>query len=81
MGNLNEIVKESDGSLPAYAWPGGYPILYFTQNGLTVCPKCAMTETSDPVTDYFIHWEGTPEQCEDCNVMVESAYGEVDQEG
>lgn len=26
--------------LPAYAWPGGYPIFYVFMDGGVICPKC-----------------------------------------
>ena len=29
------------GELPAYAWPGGYQIVYIAGDGETLCPKCA----------------------------------------
>jgi hypothetical protein len=66
-----------DGKLPAWAWPGGYPLIYVTENGLTVCPPCANeADTSDPVTDGDVFWEGAPLTCEDCGKLIESAYGE-----
>lgn len=27
--------------LPEFAWPGGYPIVYFDKQGNTICPECA----------------------------------------
>lgn len=27
--------------LPAYAWPGGYPIVYIFRDGGACCPECA----------------------------------------
>lgn len=56
--------------LPAYAWPGGYPILYATDEGCVLCHKCA---TSDDA--HFIHYEGEPLHCEECNKITDSAYG------
>lgn len=26
--------------LPAYAWPGGYPLIYVFRDGGCICPKC-----------------------------------------
>ena len=26
--------------LPAYAWPGGYPLFYIFTDGGVICPKC-----------------------------------------
>jgi hypothetical protein len=66
-----------DGTLPAYAWPGGYPIVYYTEEGLTVCPVCANDpDTSDPVADADIYYEGPPIVCDDKGEMIESAYGD-----
>lgn len=80
--NLKDI-RNDDGTLPSYAWPGGYPIVYYTNDGLEICPDCANKDnTSDPVKEYDIYWEGPHIQCEDCGSDIESAYGdpEVDNE-
>ena len=77
MANLLELREStSDGSLPTYAWPGGYQMFYLTADGLTICPVCAnKTDTSDPVADGDVHWEGEPLVCEDCGRDIPSAYG------
>ena len=76
---LDEIRDESTGKLPAYAWPGGYPIIYLTQDGLTVCPWCAnKDDTSDPASAWQVFYEGPAERCDDCNIIIESAYGDPD---
>jgi hypothetical protein len=28
-------------ALPAYAWPGGYPVYYLAADGEVICPECA----------------------------------------
>lgn len=66
---------DSNGRLPSFAWPGGYPLFYVTSAGLVACPDCANAETSDPVTACDVHWEGEPLQCDDCGKDIESAYG------
>jgi hypothetical protein len=33
--------------LPAYAWPGGYPILYVFADGGACCPACANRNIAD----------------------------------
>lgn len=79
--NLPERME--NGQLPAYAWPGGYPIIYFAADNGVLCPKCANSFNADrdnadqlePIC-YAIHWEGQPEHCENCNAEIESAYGE-----
>lgn len=80
---LRKSVGVADGEqLPAYAWPGGYPIYYLCADGGTLCPKCANgndVATLDApdwnVTGYGIHWEGEPITCDGCNAQIASAYG------
>ena len=63
--------------LPAYAWPGGYQIVYYTAEGLTVCAKCADSpDTSDPAIAGETFAEGAPVPCEDCGTMLRSSYGD-----
>jgi hypothetical protein len=40
--NLPE--RDSDGKLPAFAWPGGAPLVYMTADGGELCPACANGE-------------------------------------
>lgn len=75
-------------SLPAFAWPGGYPIVYLANSleyrdapTLTLCPACAaylasVGEVSAPAPS--VHWEGPAEICDDCACEMESAYGDPD---
>lgn len=94
MATLADLRESTpDGTLPAVAWPGGYPMLYLTQSGATICPKCANDpiETSDPVTAGDVYLEGPAIVCEDgsqCGAMIdgtwhagtiESAYGDPDE--
>lgn len=72
--------RNDDGTLPAYAWPGGYPLVYYTRDGLTVCPKCANDpDTSDPVVAQDVYWEGPTLSCDDGGELIESAYGDPDE--
>lgn len=67
--------------LPAYAWPGGYTVVYQTANGYLLCAKCAtasLDDSEDPPIDYATHDEGEPIPCEDCGVEIESSYGPVE---
>jgi hypothetical protein len=58
---LSEI-RQSDGKLPAYAWPGGYPIVYMARDNGILCPRCANeyelerdnSEQLEPVA-YFVN--------------------------
>ena len=85
-------VRGEDGALPAYAWPGGYPVLYLTSDGETFCADCAngkngsMCRTVDGPDDmpgdgwrvdaWFVHYEGPPAFCCHCNAEIPSAYGD-----
>jgi hypothetical protein len=69
-----------NGNLPAYAWPGGYPIYYLAKDNGVLCPKCANEYTPErdnpdqlaPVA-YDINWEDSQLFCENCNTRIESA--------
>jgi len=83
-------LRDSSKRLPAYAWPGGYPIIYIMSDGEVLCPDCANGEngaepTADPedhsdwrLDGHAIHWEGDPEFCCHCGAEIESAYGSVE---
>lgn len=68
---------------PAYAWPGGYPIVYLDKNGCVVCPDCAFNDAI--AGSYFgpytpaIHWEGDPLFCDECGKEIASAYGPIEE--
>src|SRR5262245_13282565 len=71
--------RELFGELPAFV-DGGYPVIYYTREGLTICAKCAnKTDTSDPVRVGEVFYEGADEECEDCGAVIESAYGDPDE--
>lgn len=75
-------IRDQHGRLPGIAWPGGYPIIYITKDGSTVCSECANKDVdqSQEVVGYSIFHEGAPESCDDCGTLVESAYGDPDAE-
>jgi hypothetical protein len=80
-------IRDSSGELPAYAWPGGYPILYLDKDNSILCPNCANDSDKDGAelpdfkpSAYFIHWEGSSIFCDYCSDEVESAYGDPDEE-
>lgn len=73
---LSDMDRASDGTLLAYTSIGSYPIIYLTESGDVVCNVCASNDnTSDPVVNMGVHWEGKPETCADCGKEIESAYG------
>ncbi len=66
-----------------YAWPGGYPIFYITEDGGVLCPDCANTEdttdTDDPqwrIVGAEVNYEDPELYCDNCNGRIESAYAE-----
>lgn len=92
MASLKALRESTpDGTLPFYAWPGAYQMVYYTEQGGTICPKCAnVTDTSDPVVAGEEYFEGPEIVCDDgseCGSMVNgtwqagtipSAYGDPD---
>lgn len=76
-------VRDENGELPHHAWPGGYPIMYHDKEGSVLCPECANKSDKNPDElpnfkphGHFVHYEGPPEHCENCNKEVASAYGD-----
>ena len=83
---LREIRDEKTGKLPAYAWPGGYPMYYVTSDG-AVCVPSVLTIPEDPIHEdgqsdgwkveaYDINYEDASLYCDHCNKRIESAYAE-----
>jgi hypothetical protein len=83
MSRLPELL--ADGTLPAYAWPGGYPMFYLDRENSVLCAKCASKSLADadevpqfrPVAA-DIHYEGPSMLCGQCSAEIESAYGDPD---
>lgn len=88
---MSKLARNDDGTLPAYAWPGGYPIFYMTADNAVLCPDCAngkngseATETDDGSNECKqwllicaeINYEDEAMYCEHCNVQIQSAYGD-----
>ena len=85
-----EIPREIDGKLPAYAWPGGYPVLYILEDGGVLCPACANGENGSEaqvqdtpywnIVGYDCNWEDPSVHCDHCGARIESAYAEDETE-
>ena len=91
---MSKLPRDTDGTFPSWAWPGGYPIIYITDDGATLCPACAngkngslASENANEVHGYRCGWqiegydvfyEGPPEICAHCGIEIESAYGDHD---
>ena len=86
MNNLDTI-RNDKGELPAFAWPGGYPMFYVDGDGQCLCATCATKSLNDPdeipsfkPIAYDVYYEGPTMQCDNCNADIESAYGDPDEE-
>ena len=86
---MTTLNRDDDGKLPAFAWPGGYPIYYVTRDGGELCPKCANGENGSEAAESHddaqwelagqgLHWEGDPLMCAHCGSEIESAYGAIE---
>jgi len=80
----NKLPRDYNGELSLYAFPGGYRILYLTKNNDVLCGDCARESETEYQWDFndlpyaaFIHWEGDPLYCAECNKVLESEYGEI----
>lgn len=84
---MSNIQRDNNGKYPAYAWPGGYPIVYLMADGECICPKCANGENGSEASEAHeekqwrivgadVFWEGMAEPCAHCGEPMESAYGE-----
>lgn len=75
--------RDSDGKLPAYAWPGGYPLFYLDKHDNVLCPRCANEQDPDgddaPVVG-DANWEDPSLYCDECSERIESAYAEDEAE-
>lgn len=74
----------------AYAWPGGYPLVFLTADGDCVSfngaeaqyRQCANDMRNYPryrIVGCFIHLEGSPIECAWSGEQIESAYGETEE--
>ena len=70
-----EAIRLEDGSLPAYAWPGGYQMFYLDEGNCVLCPDCANKDGyADEVVAYDINWEDDNLYCDDCSKQIEASY-------
>lgn len=83
--NASKAIKKLErigNELPAYVWPGGYPLFYLDTLDCVLCAPCATSQVDDSeqykVVTYEVHWEGEALICDKCNFEIESAYGPVE---
>jgi hypothetical protein len=72
--------------LPAFAWPGGYPIYYVFADGGVCCPKCANRNITDidaercnshggwALCAYDVNYEDADLTCDHCHKLIDAAY-------
>jgi hypothetical protein len=74
------FLRGPDGKLAAWAWPGGYPIVYVAYEDnepVWLCPQCADKDKhKGHLVSADINWEDPELYCDDCNERIESAYAE-----
>ena len=87
---MNPILEQVKSAIRSpYAWPGGYPVYTFMEDGELLCPDCARDNypliarsTVDRDRSGWaaigaeVYWEGPAEPCEHCGKALESAYGD-----
>jgi hypothetical protein len=80
---------DADEPWPAYAWPGGYPIVYVMNDGEVLCADCMNGqdesvhfggESDDwQVIGADVFYEGADDNCAHCGQTIESAYGDPEE--
>lgn len=66
-------VRETGNMLPAFSFPGGYPIFYMSARQHPLCAECASKIAGD-IAAHDIHMEGDALFCEECGTEIASAY-------
>lgn len=87
------MIDSKDGTVSAYAWPGGYPLYYIAKDGGTMCPTCVNKEIKLIVDETInddgkqwqlvgreVNWEDANLTCDNCDKRIPSAYAEDDAE-
>lgn len=91
IGNDGPELEAFEGRWPACV-DGGYPLVYITEDGGTLCAPCANGDNgslaSEDIDDAQwriigadIFYEGGPQDCDHCGVEILSAYGNPDEGG
>ena len=70
-----QLPRNEDGSLQAFAWPGGFTIAYQDGDGETLCATCAKEAEQDDIPQgrpesYFILEGGEEDACTQCDVIL-----------
>lgn len=78
LASVQPVNITPEGKLPSYAWPGGYPLYYQTDQGTILCPGHASVESDfndEVITSVDVNWEDASLYCEH-GERIESAYAE-----
>jgi len=92
--DITKLVEASIAAaeLPRYAWPGGYPILYYDNEGNEYCADCivgadirdADSDSSEEevvlIVEYGINWEDCSLYCTNCSKKIDCAYPTTEEE-
>lgn len=74
--------------LPAFAWPGGYPMYYIFRDGGVCCPTCANDNIESIDAERFnrhggwaldaadVNYEDTDCRCDHCHELIPAAYAD-----
>lgn len=83
-----QITRNEDGTLDAYAWPGGYQLFYVDHAGNIFCPNCAAVEHtagecleadwcgSNHLEACDANYEDEDMRCENCNGLIPASYAD-----
>lgn len=73
--------RDIDGRYPAWAFPGGYPIVYQTEQGAMICASCVNKDPmiQELIDDRVVHIIGHPIECDNCKDIIESLFGPEDE--
>jgi hypothetical protein len=73
-------------TLLAFTSHGSYPVAYWSPDGESLCPDCALEGLDDPdkraeerVCYSGVYYEGPALDCCECGHLTESAYGDPDE--
>jgi hypothetical protein len=67
------VTQEELEETGAYAWPGGYPIVYVGSENATICFECAKKSLggNDPtLMAYSTEGYDSTDMCEDCGKQI-----------
>jgi len=80
----SELVNVKTGELPNRTSIGGYGLTYIGEFEDVLCAECANQWDAEGIAENvvggFVHWEGAPLTCDSCNCVIESEYGDSDEE-